>query len=311
MTTFRRLLKIAPAAVLICLVLPGSAFGQATRTWVSGTGDDANPCSRTAPCKTLPGAISKTAAGGEINATDSGGFGALNITKSITIDLRSVHGGVLTNVSNGITVNAGPNDRVKIKGLKINGLNSNFHGIRIFSARSVKISDVDIFGWNRNGISVENTNPAARVVISNTRIRDNAGNGVFVAPLGANLARVTVRGSEIDDNRCGITASRTGFDPAFNYAVNCGIGGTNTATAVVNSFRNSISDSDRQGIFANGSTATIRLSQNEIVGSSQTPALGVLNGGSILSYGNNMITGNPGGDGAPTGSITLAKRKKK
>ena len=79
------LASIAGAVLVLCaLALP--AHAQATRTWVSGVGDDANPCSRTAPCKTFPGAISKTAPGGEIDALDPGGFGALTITKAITID---------------------------------------------------------------------------------------------------------------------------------------------------------------------------------------------------------------------------------
>src|SRR6201747_2561333 len=109
MLTLRRIVKVSPALALVALAVPGSAFGQATRTWVSGVGDDANPCSRTAPCKTLPGAISKTAAGGEINMIDSGGFGAVTITKSISIEAVGVMGGVL-NTGTGIIVNAGPND---------------------------------------------------------------------------------------------------------------------------------------------------------------------------------------------------------
>src|ERR1700685_513484 len=72
------------AVGLALFALPANA--QATRTWVSGVGDDANPCSRTAPCKTFAGAISKTSNCGEIDALDPGGFGALTITKSITID---------------------------------------------------------------------------------------------------------------------------------------------------------------------------------------------------------------------------------
>src|SRR4051794_26872782 len=67
-------------------LLAPPASAQATRTWVSGVGDDVNPCSRTAPCKTWAGAISKTAVGGVINALDDGGFGAVTITKAITID---------------------------------------------------------------------------------------------------------------------------------------------------------------------------------------------------------------------------------
>src|ERR671931_292312 len=86
MTPTRTLAKLSPILVVAALALPGTAFGQATRTWVSGVGDDANPCSRTAPCKTFAGAISKTAAGGEISVLDPGGFGAVIITKSITIN---------------------------------------------------------------------------------------------------------------------------------------------------------------------------------------------------------------------------------
>ncbi|HLH26208.1 MAG TPA: hypothetical protein VK066_27130, partial [Chloroflexota bacterium] len=67
-------MKVASGAVVAALLLlaghPLVAQAQASRTWVSGVGDDANPCSRTAPCKTFAGAISKTAAGGEIDALD-------------------------------------------------------------------------------------------------------------------------------------------------------------------------------------------------------------------------------------------------
>src|SRR3989440_10882628 len=95
MFTPRRLLRVLPALGLIALAIPASASAQATRTWVSGVGDDANPCSRTAPCKTFPGAISKTAAGGEINCLDPGGFGAVTITKSIAIKCHYTEGGIL------------------------------------------------------------------------------------------------------------------------------------------------------------------------------------------------------------------------
>lgn len=296
-------LKLALPILVVGLVLPVSASAQATRTWVSGVGDDANPCSRTAPCKTLAGAMSKTSAGGQISGLDGGGFGAVTINKSITIDLRRLwEPGVLTNVSNGITVNAAATDRVKLLGLNINGLNSNFHGIRILQARSVKIHDVHIFGFNRNGISVENANALTRVVIADSKIHDNGGNGVLVAPQGANVARVTIRRNDIDDNGCGISASRLGFDPAFNYANDCGTAGGNTATPVVNVFGNAISDSERQAVFANGIGSSIRIGRNEITGSNSAPALQAINGGAILTFGNNMIIGNPGGNGAATGT---------
>ena len=103
---------------LVALFFAGSAEAQATRTWVSGVGDDANPCSRTAPCKTLAGAISKTAAGGEINLTDAGGVGAVTITKAITIDATNTVGGVLAANVNGVVISAGPNDAVVLRGLE-------------------------------------------------------------------------------------------------------------------------------------------------------------------------------------------------
>src|ERR1700755_3311370 len=114
-------------AALAAVVLPVSlAHAQATRTWVSGVGDDANPCSRTAPCKTFAGAISKTAVAGEINCLDPGGFGAVTITKSTMIDCSGVQAGIVVNTSNAININitsATDPGLVTLKGLDINGLN--------------------------------------------------------------------------------------------------------------------------------------------------------------------------------------------
>src|SRR6201995_5651434 len=110
--------------LLVAAVFAGAANAQATRTWVSGVGDDANPCSRTAPCKTFAGAISKTLAGGEINCLDPGGFGALTITKSITITCDNTLGGVLVSGTNGINVNAAATDIIVLTGLDLEGLGS-------------------------------------------------------------------------------------------------------------------------------------------------------------------------------------------
>src|SRR5450432_1294959 len=109
-----RLIALLAVAVgfLVPFLASAPANAQATRTWVSGVGDDVNPCSRTAPCKTFAGAISKTSAGGEINVLDPGGFGAVTITKSITIRADHVAAGVLVSAGNGINVNAQPTDRV-------------------------------------------------------------------------------------------------------------------------------------------------------------------------------------------------------
>src|ERR1017187_5160999 len=114
---------ILPAAIVaVIAIFSIGAQAQATRTWVSGVGDDANPCSRTAPCKTFAGAISKTAAGGEIDALDPGGYGVVTITKSITINGRGTHASILVAGTNGITINgSGSPIVVNIQHLSIDG----------------------------------------------------------------------------------------------------------------------------------------------------------------------------------------------
>src|SRR3954470_22706988 len=110
---------VTVASALFALSAP--AHAQATRTWVSGVGNDADPCSRTAPCKTFAGAISKTANGGEINCLDPGGFGGVTIGKSLTIKCQHTEGGVLVAGTNAIVINATATDRVTLRGLDING----------------------------------------------------------------------------------------------------------------------------------------------------------------------------------------------
>src|ERR1700754_555045 len=117
------------AGLLLPALASAPAHAQATRTWVSGVGDDANPCSRTAPCKTFAGAISKTAAGGEINCLDPGGFGTVTITKSMTIDCAGTLGSILASGTNGVNVNdanTGTPGTIKVilRNLTINGATS-------------------------------------------------------------------------------------------------------------------------------------------------------------------------------------------
>src|SRR6185295_13986560 len=125
------------SALALMLPIAEPAQAQASRTWVSGVGDDANPCSRTAPCKTFPGAISKTAAKGEINVLDPGGFGAVTITKAMTIVSESFHSGVHAPGINGVIINAGANDTVVLRGLNLDGLGSGVAGIKVLKAGAV------------------------------------------------------------------------------------------------------------------------------------------------------------------------------
>src|SRR5580692_1251191 len=133
----KHILALTAVAALGLMGLAAPAQAQATRTWVSGVGDDANPCSRTAPCKTFAGAISKTAPAGEINVLDPGGFGAVTITKSITISSQGFEAGVLVSGTNGIIVQAGPSDVVVLEGLDIEGLGTGLDGIKVNTAGAV------------------------------------------------------------------------------------------------------------------------------------------------------------------------------
>src|SRR6266699_5329670 len=123
--------------VFVELTVASAVQAQATRTWVSGVGDDANPCSRTATCKTFAGAISKTAVNGEINCLDPGGFGAVTITKSITIDCHEVFASILNAGTNGINIpfdsfaQADVRKAVRLRNLNLNGVNTGLIGIRI------------------------------------------------------------------------------------------------------------------------------------------------------------------------------------
>src|SRR5213595_3658280 len=120
MTRIKLMLNVL-AVSLACVLFSSLAHAQATRTWVSGVGDDANPCSRTAPCKTFAGAISKTAAGGQISVLDPGGFGCVTITKSMTIKGKGAgYGSVQSSPTiSCVIINAGATDRVNLYGLDL------------------------------------------------------------------------------------------------------------------------------------------------------------------------------------------------
>jgi hypothetical protein len=156
------------------LVGQGVADAQAVRTWVSGVGDDANPCSRTAPCKTFAGAISKTQANGEISVLDPGGYGSVTITKAISIVARGAEGAITACGVNGININAGVNDIVNIDSLIIEGCLTGVYGIRVIQAKAVHIRNTMIRGFgvvnSSMGIRVEG---AAKVYIEDSDLSKN------------------------------------------------------------------------------------------------------------------------------------------
>jgi len=179
-------------SALTALLPAAPASAQATRTWVSGVGDDANPCSRTAPCKTFAGSLSKTAAGGEINCLDPGGFGALTITKAISIICgESGEGGVLVSGTNGIVVQAGPTDKVILEGLDIYGLGTGINGVNFTSGLVLYINKCKISYFTASGVNVASSTTNAKVVINKSEILFNGTQGT------ANSGGVTVQGNGV------------------------------------------------------------------------------------------------------------------
>lgn len=139
--------------VAVLLGFSSVVHAQATRTWVSGVGDDVNPCSRTAPCKTFAGAISKTAACGEISVLDPGGFGAVTITKSITINGTGTLAGILSAGTNGVIVNAGASDTVILRDISINGACTGLNGIRYLAGKTLMVDHCSIYGMRGSASS--------------------------------------------------------------------------------------------------------------------------------------------------------------
>jgi hypothetical protein len=172
--------------VLFTLALGVFAQAQATRTWVSGVGDDVNPCSRTAPCKTFAGAISKTAAGGEISVLDPGGYGTLTMTKSITVDggTGAGWGSTLASGTNGFIVNdalsGSPNTIVvHLRNLSINGAGTTLgvDAIRFLSGKTLYVENVRINRFSGDGIEMT-TGTLAQLFVKDTIISDMGGDGL-------------------------------------------------------------------------------------------------------------------------------------
>jgi hypothetical protein len=296
MSNSRRLAKFGPALALLALAVPSAAFGQATRTWVSGVGDDANPCSRTAPCKTFAGAISKTANGGEINCLDPGGFGGVTIGKSLTIKCHYTEGGVLVAGTNAIVVNATATDKVTLRGLDINGTGVgapiSLVGVKVLSAKAVHIFDSEIYRF-KAGIDVAPTSANTRVVAVNNHIHNN-DIGVVNAPGNAAAVNTftTLRNNIIADNTCGVSVGSFGTNASTPTTTDCGTATSATGFNVLShllAFGNGIYENGT-GALARGSNARLELGNNEI--STNNVGLARLDTALIRSFGNNEIVDN-------------------
>jgi hypothetical protein len=309
----KREFNAGPGAASICVAITimtagAPANAQALRTWVSSAGNDANACTPTAPCSTFQGAIQKTMAGGEINCLNSGEYGTLSITKSITISCVAGTGGV---TGGGIVVNTLPTDEVFLKGLDISGGPSNQYGI-FMEQGMLHIEKCLISGFGGGGIIINNApqfaEARARVDIVDTTVTHNSGAGIrFIAFGAANrlaISRSVVSNNgfnpgsngrtdgvsiEVAPSPSGIKVSISHTESINNagagYAVYALTGGT--AEIMLDSSR---SYDNAAGILANGSGGVVRFTRSNI--SANTTGVVMSNGGSALSYGTNSVDGN-------------------
>jgi hypothetical protein len=297
-----QLLAIA-GTTLALLTLSAPAHAQATRTWVSGVGDDANPCSRTAPCRTFAGAFSKTFINGEINCIDPGGFGTVTITKSITIDCTGTLGSILASGTNGIVIDipVSANDpfrTVRLRGLSINGTGASgtigtrtgLKGISILQAATVMIEDVVISDFSQTGVS-DTRSAGGKLFIRNSVIRNNTGTGIGVAGTGGTNNAV-IENVHSNNNAFGVAAA-----VANNVSITRSVfSGNTTAGATADAgaqigLDNSLVSANATGLQNSG---TMSISNSEI--SFNTTGIS----GATTSFGNNRIFGNGAADTAPT-----------
>ena len=290
------------AILALALLIAPAAYAQATRTWVSGVGDDVNPCSRTAPCKTFAGAISKTAAGGEISVLDPGGFGAVTITKAITINGEGTLAGILSSLVNGIIVNAGVNDRVVIRNVSINGAGNGINGIRFLAGKSLTVENVTIEGFTGRGIDM-NMTTTAKLFVRNTKISEGA-TGIFLTTTSgqaqAMLEDVHLTGLT-NGIEAGLNGRATITDSVISGNTSNGILASNS-TSRVNVDSCQIAFNDVAGVNATASGAVIRIADNHIV--NNNAGVSFVAGGVIESTGENRIAGNVSTQ-APLGTYTI------
>jgi parallel beta helix pectate lyase-like protein len=309
----RKILLSMTALGTMCLpvLLAAPAQAQATRTWVTGAGgSDANPCSRTAPCQTFAGAISKTAINGIINCIDSGAYGTVTITKSITIDCHEQTAGMLASGTTGVIINiaAGnandPLRTVRLRNLNIDGTGTvgtvgtrtGINGIRIDNAAIVYLDDMQVSDFTQNGLLDQRTT-GGRLHIQNSTFRNNAVTGVVVNPSsGTTRIDVDIDGLKSVGNSTGLTAADgVRMQVKRSVIANNLTNGVDAegATTVMSIDDSIISNNATNGLFT-AASGVLRVSNSEISHN------GTLATGAWVSFGNNRASGNTNPGTAPT-----------
>ena len=298
-------------ALCFCAMTP-AAQAQAQRTWVADFGNDANTCTRGSPCKTFAGAYAKTAVGGEIDTVDPAPYGSLTATHAITVDAGSalVPAVVAAPGVNAFTINAGPNDRVVLRNVGMNGVNQSgaagTNGIQFNSGGSLEVDHCIIEGFANYGIDFE---PAIRafLTVSDSVLVGNGslgttGTGALIATTAAganNVNHVGIVSTVIDLGTSGITAGQNTKVELDRVTVGrTGLGGgdygitANGLGAEVSIDYSTISGNVSGGLHATNS-AKMYVANSSITYNNTN---GILSdaGGQVLSYANNRVAGNAG-----------------
>ena len=296
----RILLSLAAVATVLSLGA-GAAQAQASRTWVSGVGDDANPCSRTAPCKTFAGAISKTAAGGEIDCLDSAGYGAVTITKGITINCLGVIGSVLVSGTNGIVVQAGPSDVVYLRGIEVNGIGTGINGIRFLAGKALMVDNCAIYGFTTNGIDVALGASGSSVTVKDCTILNLGGVGIR-STTSVGSVSVSVDHVNITRVATGVESAAGGNASVSNSIISSANNGLlASASGAVVTAANSVMSSNTVGANATVSGAFIGLTNSDLF--ANNTAVGAAAGSSFISGANNKLFGNISNGSGPSGTM--------
>ncbi|MDB4964911.1 MAG: hypothetical protein JWN44_600 [Myxococcales bacterium] len=281
--------------LFVALVVSASGAAQAQevlRTWVSAVGDDANPCSRTAPCATFAVAIANTVVGGEVDALDAGDFGPVSLTGAITIDGRAAGGGIEGAGVSSVTIDAGPTDVVVIRGLSIRG-NGSAGGVVFNSGAGLHLEDSYVFGF-QDGIVF--TPPAGgQLMLTGVDVKGNGGAGVLVGSSGG-TATATMAGSRSEGNDVGVRAvagARVAlYDCDASRNVTAGISaevGAGGGVSEINLEEVAVTQND-VGVRATAAagTAVVRMSKVLATANGTSP-IASSGGGAILSFGNNRL----------------------
>jgi hypothetical protein len=301
MLNYRKLLNSFFAFSILVLLPASACFAQATRTWVSGVGDDANPCSRTAPCKTFAGAISKTAAGGIISVLDPGGFGAVTITKAITIESVSDWGGILSSLTNGVIVNAGVNDTVTLRSLSIDGAGTGTNGVRFLAGAKLVVDNCYIAGA-ATGIDFEPA-AASKLQVINTTINNTSANAVLIQAGAAGTASASLEKTRLTNGSFGLKVNKGAVSLKDSFIANIaqvGVKAFGVTSAAQITVDNTLVSDSGTGVNAQGSLATIFISGSTIT--NNATGISSSNSAVLTSFGNNRFIGNTV-DGNPTSTI--------